>query len=469
MKSYIVYLGSHSHGPDPTPSHMERATDSHHKFLASFLGSKEKAKESIFYSYNKHINGFAARLDEEHAEQIAKHPDIVSIFENKLLQLHTTRSWEFLGLEKGGSVPLESLWKKGNFGEDIIIANLDTGISPEYKSFSDEGYGPVPSKWRGVCESGRNDGFKCNRKLIGARYFDAGFRKFLSDNNITLPETYFNARDGDGHGTHTLATAGGNFVANISVMGNGNGTVKGGAPRARVVSYKIAWSGSWGGFVGDPADALQAFDTAIYDGVDVISASVGFEQEDYFKDPIAIGSFHAIKKGVIVVCSAGNSGPDPTTIDNEAPWLFTVAASTTDRDFVSYVTLGNGKKLQGASLSNNSMASEKYYPVIDGVSAKLPDATDIDAMECYPDALDTTKTEGKVLVCVAIVPKKENAKGLMLDALPAEPATRPYMAMVTANDNVTGNYIPAEATILPSSNINFTDGQFLFDYMETTK
>ncbi|KAK1583290.1 hypothetical protein Q3G72_022537 [Acer saccharum] len=319
ISSYIVYLGSHSHGPNPTPLHMERATNSHHEFLASFLGSKEKAKESVFYSYNKHINGFAARLEEEHAEQIAKHPDTVSIFENKLLQLHTTRSWEFLGLEKGGDVPLESLWKKANFGEGIIIGNIDSGISPEYESFNDEGYGPVPSTWRGVCESGTNDGFKCNRKFIGARYFYAGFRKLLSDNNISLPETYFN----------------------------------------------------------------------------------------------------------------------------------------------------------GASLSNNSMASEKYYPVIDGVSAKLPNATDKDAMECYPEALDNTKTEGKILVCVAIAPKKENEKNPIKDTQPAEPATRPdakpYIAKITANDNFTGNYIRAEATILPSANINFTDGQCLFDYMKTTK
>ncbi|TXG68107.1 hypothetical protein EZV62_009382 [Acer yangbiense] len=343
------------------------------------------------------------------------------------------------------------------------------GISPEYESFNDEGYDPVPPKWRGDCESGTDDGFKCNRKFIGARYFYAGFRKLLSDNNISLPETYFNVRDGNGHGTHTLATAGGNFVANISVMGNGNGAVKGGAPRARVASYKVSWSGFWGSNGGDPADVLKAFDSAIYDGVDVISASIGFTSEDYFKDVIAIGSFHAIKNGVMVVCSAGNSGPDPYTMENEAPWLFTVAASTTDRDFVSYVTLGNGKKLKGASLSNNSMASEKYYPVIDGVSAKLPNATDIDAMECYPEALDNTKTEGKILVCVAKAPKKENEKNPMPDTQPARPDAKPYIAKITANDNFTGNYIRADATILPSAKINFTEGQFLFDYMKTTK
>jgi hypothetical protein len=35
------------------------------------LHSIEKAKEAIFYSYNKNINGFAAILDEDEATKIA--------------------------------------------------------------------------------------------------------------------------------------------------------------------------------------------------------------------------------------------------------------------------------------------------------------------------------------------------------------------------------------------------------------
>ncbi|KAK3200164.1 hypothetical protein Dsin_023579 [Dipteronia sinensis] len=71
MQSYIVYFGAHSHGSEPTSADQERATDSHHEFLGSFMGCKEKAKQSIFYSYNKHINGFAARLEEKEAKEIA--------------------------------------------------------------------------------------------------------------------------------------------------------------------------------------------------------------------------------------------------------------------------------------------------------------------------------------------------------------------------------------------------------------
>jgi len=35
------------------------------------LHSTEKAKEAIFYSYNRYINGFAAILDEDEAAQLA--------------------------------------------------------------------------------------------------------------------------------------------------------------------------------------------------------------------------------------------------------------------------------------------------------------------------------------------------------------------------------------------------------------
>lgn len=42
-------------------------------------------------------------------------------------QLHTTRSWEFLGLEENGIVPKDSIWEKARYGEDTIIGNLDTG------------------------------------------------------------------------------------------------------------------------------------------------------------------------------------------------------------------------------------------------------------------------------------------------------------------------------------------------------
>jgi hypothetical protein len=46
-----------------------------------------------------------------------------------------------------------------------------------------------------------------------------------------------------------------------------------------------------------------------------------------------------------VVASAGNDGPTARSVVNVAPWVFTVAASTIDRDFSSTITFGNNQQV----------------------------------------------------------------------------------------------------------------------------
>jgi len=91
----------------------------------------------------------------------------------------------------------------------------------------------------------------------------------LANPIINLNITFDSARDNDGHGSHTLSTAGGNFVANASVFGYGNGTASGGSPKARVAAYKVCWDSCY------DADILAGFEAAISDGVDVLSVSLG--------------------------------------------------------------------------------------------------------------------------------------------------------------------------------------------------
>ena len=177
--------------------------------------------------------------------------------------------------------------------------------------------------------------------MIGARYFNKGYAAAVGG----ISSRFNSPRDTDGHGTHTLSTAGGNFVPGVSVLGFGNGTAKGGSPRARVSAYKVCWDPAAGGSCYD-ADIVAALDAAIHDGVDVLSLSIGGSPVDYYADPIAVGSFLAVKNGITVVCSGGNDGPSPKTVSNLAPWIFTIGASTMDRSFPAAAVLGNGKRLQ---------------------------------------------------------------------------------------------------------------------------
>ncbi|KAK9284179.1 hypothetical protein L1049_023347 [Liquidambar formosana] len=360
-----------------------------------------------------------------------------------------------MGLEDNGIIPSNSIWNKARYGEDTIIGNLDTGVWPESKSFSDEEMGPIPSKWKGICQNDKDTGFHCNRKLIGARYFKNGYAAVGGPVN----STYETPRDSEGHGSHTLSTAGGNFVGGASVFGMGNGTAKGGSPKARVAAYKVCWPPVGGNECFD-ADILAAFDMAIHDGVDVLSVSLGGDPTPFFNDSLSIGSFHAVKHGIVVVCSAGNSGPADATVANISPWQITVGASTTDRQFPAYVVLPNNITFKGESLSPTALPDKKFFPVITGADAKAANASSADALLCKPGTLDPTKAKGKILVCLrgdtARVDKGKQA------------ALAGAVGMILANDQLTANEIIADAHVLPASHINFTNGATLFAYINST-
>ncbi|CAK8562882.1 unnamed protein product [Lathyrus sativus] len=326
-------------------------------------------------------------------------------------------------------------------------------------SFNDEGFGPVPTRWRGICQvdEDNTDNFQCNRKLIGARYFYKGYFADLGDaKNVT----FNSARDLDGHGTHTLSTAGGNFVENVSIFGYGNGTASGGSPQARVAAYKVCWPPLAIGGGCYEADILAAFEAAISDGVDVISASLGGSPAEFFESSSSIGSFHAVAQGIVVVSSAGNTGPSPHTVSNVEPWSITVGASTMDRSFTSFVTLGNLKILKGASLSESNLPPNKRYPLISAADARAHNTSSANALLCKNGTLDPTKVKGKILVCL----RGENDradKGV-------QAARAGAVGMVLAN-NKGENDIIADALVLPASHITFKDGVYLFNYINSTK
>lgn len=199
---------------------------------------------------------------------------------------------------------------------------------------------PIPLTWKGRCEKG--DKFdpetKCNRKLIGARYFPKGFEAEHESLNMSGNPEYRSPRDFIGHGTHTASTAVGSTVKNANFFGFGQGTARGGAPRARLAVYKACWGKNFVPVCSE-ADIMAAFDYALHDGVHVISASIGLDPPllPFFASMAGIGSFHAMQLGITVVFSAGNAGPDPSLVTNVAPWSISVAASSVDRTFPTQI------------------------------------------------------------------------------------------------------------------------------------
>ncbi|CAK9184727.1 unnamed protein product [Ilex paraguariensis] len=239
-------------------------------------------------------------------------------------ELHTTHSWQFLGVDS--IQPYNQLARAAK--SNIIVGVIDIGVWPESQSFNDYGLGPVPEKFKGECVIG--DAFtlsNCNRKIIGARFYSKGF-ELVNGPLESFNRTFFHSsRDSDGHGAHIASTVAGSLVANTSLFGIGGGSARGGAPSARLAIYKACWFE-----LCNDADVLSAFDDAINDGVDILSLSFGPmpPQPSFFQEVNSIGRFHAFQKGILVSASARNSFLLRTAC-NVAPWILTIGESTMDR------------------------------------------------------------------------------------------------------------------------------------------
>lgn len=340
--TYIIHMDK---------SKMPAPFSTHHSWYTSTLSSLSSADDQVpppthLYTYNHAISGFSAVLSRSQLQRLEKMPGHLATYEETFGKAHTTHTPEYLGLDRQ-----RGLWPISEFGDDMIIGIVDTGIWPESRSFNDDGMPPVPSRWRGTCESGTEfNSSHCNRKLIGARKFSEGIKQ--AGLNISKTDDYDSPRDFYGHGTHTSSTAAGSQVPFANHFGYANGTATGIAPRARLAMYKVLYFNDT--FDSAASDTLAGIDQAIEDGVDLLSLSLGFFRTPFYTDPIAIGTFAAMERGIFVSVSAGNGGPHAYTVINGAPWFTSVGAGTIDRNLSARVTLGNGE----VSVIGNSVYPE---------------------------------------------------------------------------------------------------------------
>jgi len=86
---------------------------------------------------------------------LAARDDVISIFPDGEGELHTTRLWDFLGVT--------SMARRSLTESNIIIGVIHTGVRHESNNFSEQGLGPPPTKWKGICQSSWN--FSCHKYM----------------------------------------------------------------------------------------------------------------------------------------------------------------------------------------------------------------------------------------------------------------------------------------------------------------
>ncbi|CAA0836660.1 Subtilisin-like protease SBT1.7 [Striga hermonthica] len=442
-KTYIVHMSK---------SDMPMEFQDHELWYTSSLKSVSGSAEML-YSYDHAIHGFSATLTEDEAREMEDQAGVLSVMPDTRLELHTTRTPILLGLagqsDRDDKYP-HFLPDKSQ-QQNVVIGLIDCGIWPESPSLDDTGYGPIPSSWQGECENGINFNVAmCNKKLIGARSFYKGYEQAAKPVNWTLESK--SPRDDEGHGTHTTTTAAGSAVSNASLLGYANGTARGMVPWARVAAYKACWKGGCYN-----TDILKAIDTAISDGVHVLSISIGGRETRYYGDNTAIGAFAAAAKGIFVSCSAGNDGPFPFGVTNVAPWIATVGAGTIDRDFPAYVKLDNGKTYAGMSLYSGPLFSGSLFIVYAGNVS----IDHIAGAYCQIGYLIPELVKGKIVVCDRGINDRVE-KGLAVKYAGGA-------GMILANTKDNREEILADAHILPAIAVGQIAGDEIKKYIYSSQ
>lgn len=427
----------------PAVAHYTSLLVQHQRAVLARIGDPP-----ILYRYTTAINGFAARLNLQQVKQLRADPRVFSVQPSTKAHVDATAGTIAVSppawAGRGGAP---------NAGKGIVIADIDTGVWPENPSFASparrigSGGLRVPG-FTGACQPG--EAFSttdCNGKILAARWFVKGF----GARNIAEAE-YASARDGSGHGSHTAATAAGNYGVEVTIDQQDMGRVSGLAPAAYLSVYKACWTAP------DPeqdgcttADTVKAIDQAVRDGSDVINYSISGTRAN-LGDAVEIGFLNAAAAGVFVATSAGNAGPRASSVAHPSPWVTSVGASV-NHVYQGAVVLGDGRRFVGAMISDRPVRAT-HIVYAENVAASGADLGD--ARLCNFNSFDASAVAGNIVVCDrGVIPRVDKS---------ASVAQAGGVGMVLVN--TVPNSLDADFHSVPTVHLDEAAGEAVKQYAE---
>jgi subtilisin family serine protease len=279
--------------------------------------------------------------------------------------------------DNANAVPLvgaPALWDgvAGLHGEGTKIAIVDTGIDYTHANFGGPGTVEAYEAAHAV-EAGEADAslfgpdaprIKGGIDLVGDAY-DPG----SADPDRHVPHPDDNPLDCNGHGSHVAGTAAGSGVtlAGTTFAGPYNGSTfhstfgiaPGVAPKADLYAVRVF------GCEGATDQVVDAIEWAVDHDMDVINMSLGssFGGPD---DPDAVAAANAMESGVIVIASAGNSGPNPYITGSPASGRGVVSVAATDpaAGFAGVELNLGTETITGINANGATFASGTSYPIV---------------------------------------------------------------------------------------------------------
>lgn len=275
----------------------------------------QQAEGSVSGAVENVQNALVVEIDDAKAARLAALPGVRKVYPVRTFRMmldHAT------ALHK---VPVAWSQTGGGAGAGIKIAIIDSGVDFKHPGFNDGGF-TAPEGFP------RGDIAYTNNKVIVARSYVSLLRRADADESPT---------DRIGHGTATAMAAAGVTAAGPMA------TITGVAPRAYIGSYKVFGSPATNPTTTEDV-VMRAIDDAVADGMDILNLSLGTDVAYRLEDDAEMQAVeNAAALGIIVVCAAGNAGPDPMTTGSPAgaPSAIAVGATGNDRVFSPRVIAGS--------------------------------------------------------------------------------------------------------------------------------
>ncbi|MBI2651197.1 S8 family serine peptidase [Candidatus Woesearchaeota archaeon] len=247
----------------------------------------EKSDNAIGNEYTKVFNGISLDITPEEAEMLKKSPYIKNVYPNYITKVSLENSVPYIKANSAWS--MRDTQGRAITGKGVTIGIIDTGVDYTHPDF-------------GSCTKKKYAEKKCLKFIEG---YD-----FVDEDNDPMDE--------NGHGTHVASTAA------------GNSAIKGVAPDAKIVPYRVMDRSG----MGKSDDIIASIERSVdpnndgdfSDHLDIISLSLGHDCRNYANaytedgdacspnDPESKAISAAADKGVLPVVAAGNSASEYSLI-----------------------------------------------------------------------------------------------------------------------------------------------------------
>lgn len=325
-------------------------------------------------------NGVSATVKRSAVKQLSSTAGVKAVHAAPVYTISNATSVPYLGVPE--------VWEStGYTGEGVKVAIIDTGIDYTHADFG--GPGTVAA----YEAADATDTVAADPNLFGpnAPRIKGGY-DFVGDDYdandpTSLPVPDPNPLDCQGHGSHVAGSAGGGGVTadGLSYSGPYDSTTAskswkvgpGVAPEADLYALRVFGCG------GSTDVTTEAIDWAVMNGMDVINMSLG-STYGTTDDPSSVAASNAVAAGVVVVASAGNSGPNPylTGSPGVGHGVVSVAANDGTESFPGLqISLADGSTIPALNANGLDPVPSGPYNVV--VLKDDPATSDNEALGCH--------------------------------------------------------------------------------------